>query len=327
MIRLGTVEVNDTSKRLVNKALDEGMIGQSPLIEEFEQKFAEKIGSRHAIAVCSGSMADIIALAVMKEIHGRTEVILPALTFAAQLNAVLINGLTPVFYDDIGDVGELITNDTLCVFPVHLLGVRTELDDWGVPIVEDACEAMGTEGCGTTGDVGTFSFFPSHTITTGEGGMIVTNDDRIASIARQLRNHGRRTGQNFRFDLVGFNGKMSAVNAAIGIGMLEDFDDIVKRRKANYKKLGGTLDICPHAFPALYSSREERDAKLEELRENGVEARNLFSCLPTQELAYKFLRKREGQFTHSEYVGDCGLYVPCHQDLTDAEIKKIKSLL
>ena len=345
MIKLGTIKLNNISKSMVNKVLDMNMIGQSEVIQEFENVFAEKIGSDYAVAVSNGTMADTIALAALKNLYpGQNEVILPALTFAAQLNSVLHNGLKPVFYDDFYHIGDLINKKTLCIFPVHLLGEPIDItslkqmcDSFKVHSVEDACEALGSKYelagvgsyyVGTLGDMGTFSFFPSHTITTGEGGMIVTNDKDLYELCKKLRNHGRSSEKDFHFDVVGFNGKMTSMQAAVGLGMMQDFDEIVKRKMDNLKKFSGfDAKFCPHGFSVQYQSEKERNEKLELLRKNNIECRNLFSCLPTQEKAYEFLGYRKGEFPLSENKGETCLYVPCHQDLNDEDIEKIKSLI
>lgn len=341
-ISLTEVRISDEARKRVDEVLLSGRIGQGPLIREFEERFAEWVGSRYAIAVASGTAADTIALAVLKYLKPeQDEVILPALTFAAQLNAVLYNGLKPVFVD-YGETSQgwarKVTSRTLCSFPVHLLG---NLQDCarlkGVAKVEDACEAMGTsfEGkkVGTFGDMGTFSFFPSHAMTTGEGGMIVTDDEACAEIARTLRNHGKTSGADFHFDVVGFNGKMTSIEAALGIEALKEVDEAIAKRYANWKYLGGVNEIehvykiSPHAFPVVLNSKEERDDMMERLTINGIECRNFFSSLPTQESAYAFLGHKLGEFPEAERIGDCGLYVPCHSYLEKEDLDRIKSVI
>lgn len=334
MIRLADVAISRDTRHLVDSLLKQGQIGQTPIIEEFERLFAHWLGVDHCIAVSSGSMADLIALAVLKAQHPeRTEVIVPALTFAAQLNAVLLNWLRPVFVDHGVDDRPLITDRTLCRFPVHLLG-RVNLNvsrAADVPLVEDACEAMGSalsasivpQKCGTFGTMGTFSFFPSHTVTTGEGGMIATNDPECASLARRLRNHGKVAGDTFHFDLIGFNGKMASVPAALGIGLMGTIDRAIATRRANYLALGGTEHdweyVCPHALPVLCVSADERERALNVCRTAGIECRNVFSSLPTQEPAYRHLGHRFGAFPIAEDIGRRAFYVPVHQGLTDGD--------
>lgn len=350
MIRLGHVEIPYETADRVKSMLLHGVIGQSEVIEEFEEAFAKWVGVKYCVAVSSGTMADTIALAVLKHFYpGRNKVILPALTFIAQANAIVHNGLTPVFVDVGADMNmnmkealeKASVKDTLCLFPTHLLGRAVEgltgQNYRNLPVIEDSCEAMGSTGyyggkCGTAGLMGTFSFFPSHTITTGEGGMIVTNSPDCAALAKRLRNHGKTSSQDFHFDVIGFNAKMTSIQAAIGIGMLKTINDVIEKRRKAFFALGG-LDnpyhgnISPHAFPVLCESEAARDKMMESLRAAGVECRNLFSSIPTQEKAYAYLGHKLGEFPLAEDVGRKGLYVPVHQGLSKEDIETIRGVI
>lgn len=326
-ISLTEVRISEGARKRVDEVLLSGRIGQSPLIQEFEEKFAEWVGSKYAIAVSSGTMADTIALAVLKYMEPeKDEVVIPPLTFAAQLNSILYNGLKPVFDDRDG-------KNVLCEFPVHLLGIP--MMSVSPADVEDSCEAMGSEingkKCGTFGIMGTFSFFPSHTMTTGEGGMIVTDNAECAELAKRLRNHGKNSGLDFHFDVVGFNGKMTSIQAALGIEALKTIDEVIAKRRENWLYLGGEepggCKVSPHAFPVICDSKKDRDETLKRLNANGIECRNLFSCLPTQEEAYSFLGHKRGEFPFDERIGDCGLYVPCHQYLEKEDLDRIKEII
>lgn len=363
MISLATSVITDKVRKNVNACLDENRIGQGRFNKEFERKTAEYLGAKHAIVVNNGSMADITALGALKAKYpGKTEVIVPAYTFIAQTNAILINGLTPVFVDvrddyqmDMTKVEEKITDKTLCIFAVHLFGKTCNIfylqniaKEHNIGLVEDCCEAFGGEainkGCllqewtekvGTIGDFGTFSFFPSHTITTGEGGMVITNDDELAELARQVMNHGRRGDSifdKFHFDVFGFNGKMSNLLASIGCAIIDDADIIIEKRLSNvllYNSLLGKnwYATSPHCYPMRYETEEARDATLKRLEDNGVEARKAFSCLPTQEKVYAHLGYKTGDFPVAEKFGKTALFVPVHQNLSEEDIKLIASLL
>jgi len=332
MIKLGNVKVSDKTKAMIAEALDDGKIGQSEYIEQFEEEFAKFFGVKYAIAVSNGTVADTIALAVLKNTYpDKKKVIVPALTFIAQINAVLHNGLEPVFYDVDEDIEPLIDEDTLCVFPVHLLGVPEQnFVDVSVPVVEDACEAMGSsingKYCGTMGDLGAFSFYPSHTIATGEGGMVVTNNKKYAKLARRLRNHGETENASFKFDVIGFNGKMPSLQAILGLGQMDNLQEMIERRHDNFITMGGKEDdgeyVVPHGFSVFSNNRDE---KMKELKKKGIDCRRFFSSVPTQEKAYEFLGHKEGEFPSAEYIGKMGLYVPCHQYLTDEEVEYIKA--
>ena len=263
-----------------------------------------------------------------------------AFTFVAQTNAILINGLSPVFVDvdedgqlALSEIKKYITKDTLAIFPANLLGKRADVigmkriaDEHDIFVVEDSCEAYGIwEGS----DFATFSFFPSHTITTGEGGMIITDNDKHAEMARKIANHGRKSDnilEKFHFDFLGFNGKMSNVLAAIGCAVVDTADGVIEKRKENVKTYNRLLDKdwfaeSPHCYPVTYKTSKERDETLKRLEENGVEARKLFSCIPKNEYGLP------GDYPNAQYLGAVGLFVPVHQDITEDDIKKIVSLL
>lgn len=336
MIKLSHVFVSEEAIERVTGLLRNGKVGQSEVIEEFEQAFAKWLGVKHCIAVSCGTMADTIALAVLKHFYpGRNKVIVPAHTFIAQVNAITYNGLEPVFIDGPDGFFTINKNSYLCFFPVHLLGVpwRHELNGM-LPVIEDSCEAMGSmvDGvkCGTKCDMGTFSFFPSHTITTGEGGMISTNNDDYASLARRLRNHAKAANEDFTFNEIGFNGKMTSLQAALGIEALKTIDEVIENRRKNFFALGGSEAlgdfISPHAFPLKFESRYKRDRAIISFREKGIDCRKFFSSIPTQEKAYAHLGYKLGDFPLAEEHGEKWLYLPVHQGLSEEDLKKISDV-
>ena len=336
MIKLSHVSVSEEAIERVSDLLRCGQVGQSEVIEAFEKEFAKWLGVRHCVAVSSGTMADTIALAVLKHFYpGRNKVIVPAHTFIAQINAITYNNLTPVFID--GPYGSAFKRDDyLCFFPVHLLGVpwRHKLEGM-IPVIEDSCEAMGSKvdgvKCGSACDMGTFSFFPSHTITTGEGGMISTNNDDFAALARRLRNHGKVSNDDFHFDVIGFNAKMTCIQAALGLEALKTIDDVIEKRRKNYFELGGIDSpgefISPHAFPLKFESRYKRDRAMLFFKEKGIDCRNFFSSIPTQEKAYAHLGHKLGEFPVAEEYGEKWLYLPVHQGLTQDDISHMKAAI
>lgn len=342
MISLATTTINNKVYKNVQDCLDKGIIGQGKYIEEFEDKVAKYVGVKHAIAVSSGSMADIIALAVLKELEPtKREVIVPAFTFIAHIQAVLVNGLKPIFVDIDYDyqiqtetVWNKINNITLAIMPANLMGKRCNvktLSAYQIPVLEDSCETFGIK----PQQIGTYSFYPSHTITTGEGGMIVTDNDEYSELARKIRNHGRKSNkieERFKFDVIGFNGKMNNISASIGVAAIDETDSIIKKRKENIIKLNKLINSdfeadSPHAYPIMCKSEKERDKKLKDLTKAEVESRKFFSCLPTQELAFRYSGHKLGDFPIAEDIGNRGLYVPIHQDLTYEQIKTIANII
>jgi len=362
MITLGTVNISNKTKKLMAEALDKGIIGQGDYIREFEKKLANFLGVKHVIATANGTLADVCALAAAKykDNSGRNEIIVPALTFIAQINAIYYNHLKPVFVDvdydyeiNVEKIEEKITKKTLAIMPTHLLGKPAEMgkilslaEKYNLFVIEDACEALGSKYngkfCGTIGDVGCFSFFISHTITTGEGGAVVTNNDDLADAVRSLRNHGRKSDkpeEKFIFHQIGFSAKMNCLEAIIGLGVIDELPRFIEKRHQNMLRLNQFLDkkwfseesdeyIVPHAYPILLKSKEVRDKFLKLLPQKyGIEARQIFYSIPTQSGAYGFLGEKEGTYPVAEDVGKRGLYVPCHQNLDDEDLLKISTAL
>ncbi len=361
MITLGTVNISEKTKSLMQDALNSGIISQGEYVKEFEDRLANFLGVKHVIAMANGTLADACAVAALKvgDKKGRNEVIVPALTFIAQINSLYYNHLKPVFVDigydfqiDVKKIEEKINEKTLAIMPVHLLGRPAEMEKilllakkHNLFVVEDACEALGSkyknQSCGTIGDIGTFSFYISHSVTTGEGGAAVTNNDELADNLRSLRNHGRKSDkfeEKFIFPHIGFSAKMNALEAAVGLGAIDELPRYVKARHDNMVKLNETLGhnyffdgdndyIVPHAYPVLIKSKEQRNKLLIDFPSKfGVECRQIFSCIPTQSGAYSFFGEKSS-YPIAEDVGDRGMYVPCHQNLKEEDIAKIVDAL
>lgn len=268
-ISYGTVEIWDKTVELIEEALSTRRISTGPYVSEFEQKFAEIIGAKHAIAVSSGTDACAVMMASLLDTGAKRgdEVIVPSLTFAATANAVLMAGLTPVFVDvdpvsltlDHDKVVQAITSKTRAIFPVHLMGKPAAMqelieivEEYDLQLFEDACQAHGSLyrnkriGSFTVG--ASFSLYAAHLICTGEGGMITTNSDWHADLYRSIRSHGRPAGQlDFDFERVGFNSKMNELEAALGIAACDYYETIRQRRKNNYDILHQRISSLPRA--------------------------------------------------------------------------------
>lgn len=353
MISLACVSVPPKAFFNVFDCLIKGRIGKGSYIQKFEEKFAESIGVKHAIAVANGTIADMIMLRALRYLNpDRDEVILPALTFIAQANSVVWAGLKPIFVDvgsdfqiDINQVRQLINERTLCVFPAHLLGNSSSApaDFFGdVFVLEDCCEAMGGKfmhhRLGTLGLAGSFSMFPSHTITTGEGGIIVTGNDRFAEICRSMRDHGK-VGKDFDFEYFGINGKITNLQCAIGLELIDIIQEVNRIRRANvmflntYKPKSQTKRIdffptSPHCYPIVFENKETRDRALNIFGENDIECRKLMSCVPdTKPYVDMFGFYCEEFFHNAREFSQNGMYVPCHQNLKRKDLEKIGNVI
>src|SRR5437870_12316820 len=243
----------------VKEVLASGMLAQGRKVKAFEGAFARDLGRKHGIAVANGTAALHIAL-LAHTIGSGGEVIVPPLTFFATASTVLLCGAKPAFVDvdgslynlDPGKVATSINRKTSAIMPVHLYGQTTEMEplvdsakEHGIPIIEDAAQAHGAEyhgkKAGNLGDTACFSFYATKNMTTGEGGMIVTDNDEIAEKARLLRDHGQTS--KYQHVLVGYNYRMTEIAAAIGLVQLKKLDGWVKQRRANVRALCKGLGV------------------------------------------------------------------------------------
>ena len=365
-INFGDLKIGKTARKYIQEALDKNWISEGANVKKFEAGFAAKFGYKHAIAVSSGTDADIVSCASLYEFGAKRgdEIIVPACTFVASANAILAAGFTPKFVDieietlniDPDKIEAAITPKTRAIMVVHLMGKPCDMDPilriarkHKLRIIEDACESHGArykgKFIGTIGDMGAFSFYVAHVVVAGEGGMVVTDNDDIASVIRSVKSHGRPFGSiYFDFERIGFNSRMNDLTAAVGIEGVEQFEKTFKTRKDNmYRLLELTeelSDYCyfskeekhevvsPHAFPIVLKDKKYNCAKLYKyLEDKGIQCKTLFGSLPTQHKVFKFLGLKKGQFPAAEYVGENGLHFGIHQYLTDDDLTYIADTL
>lgn len=352
-VSLSCINVPPESVEYVNDVLQGGDIGQnSPYISQLERALCELTGARHCIAVSSGTMADAVAVAAMKVKYNPRRIVVPALTFIAQPNAAYYNGLDIEFVDITEEYGmswreaESFDPRTSLFFPSDCLG-RIALKGRGLNqerVIEDACEAFGSlyqgHPAGRFGEVGTFSFFVSHTLAAGEGGAIITDDDWLAHLCYSIRSHGRSSNtyaqDKFRFPFLGFNAKMPALTAAFACGVMRHIRGYLALRHSRYELMQSHLKnfpeaegeyLVPHGFPAVFGCEMDRDTAMRNLLGAGIECRKFFSCIPTMEEAYKFKRQFLGRYRVAEWVAFTHLYVPCHQNMTTDDVKTITQIV
>jgi len=237
----------------VRKVFQSGMLIQGKKVRSFEEAFANYIGVKHAVAVTNGTIALDTTLKALK-IGPGDEVIVPAFSFIATGNCVLFQRAKPVFADidqrnfniDPSDVNEKITAKTKAIIAVHMFGQPAKMEelkeiaqDHELFLVEDAAQAHGAEykgrKAGGLGEVGCFSFYATKNMTTGEGGIIMTNNDELARKARLLRNHGQT--EKYHHTILGYNYRMTELSAAIGLVQLKKLDELNEKRIRNAKML------------------------------------------------------------------------------------------
>ena len=389
-IPFGTISITPRSKALINDILETGRVSSGKYVREFEERFADLLGVKEAVAVSSGTDADALALAVLHDYGAKPgdEVIVPALSFVATGNAVLHAGFKPAFVDiepetlniDIKQIKNAITEKTRAIMPVHLMGKPADMDAIHIIarksklyVIEDAAEAHGAlykgKPAGSLGDLGAFSLYLAHIISTGEGGIVTTNNEQYAEILRSLRSHGRACkckvctlntaskycpkrfknddGEDIRFvfERIGYSSKMNEMEAAIGLGNMDYYDEIVWKRRQNLLHFIERFDrfkpylftikeepheqIGPHAIPIIVQkdasfTRVELTSYLEK---NGVETRTLFASMPTQCVGFSYLGYKQGDFPVAEYMGKHGIHIGVHQDLGLAEMEYVLELL
>ncbi len=341
----------------IEEALRSGWISsKGRFIGEFEAKFAEYCGTRYGIATSNGTTALHLALAGLGIGEG-DEVIVPTLTFIATANAVTYTGAKPVFVDSHPDywcidphkIEEKITPRTKAIIPVHLYGHPCDMDFinaiaryYRLWVIEDAAEAHGAEykgkKVGGLGDIACFSFYGNKIITTGEGGMCLTNDKELAQRMCILRDHGQRPGKKYWHDVIGFNYRMTNLQAAIGVAQVNKLDTLVKKKRQLagwYKKaLGSLLDdgtlMLQSEMPWAKSSYwmfsvlladgfgPGRDEAAARLYDKGIETRPVFYPIHVMP-PYK----NTGSYPVAEALSRRGLSLPCGFNIDEDEAGKI----
>ncbi len=339
-------------KKYVNECIDSTWISsKGKFIAEFESGVAKYIGINHATAVCNGTVALHLALLTLGIKEG-DEVIVPTLTYIASVNAIAYTGATPVFVDslestwqmDPEDVKRKITPKTKAVMAVHLYGQACDMDaltaicrNNNLFLVEDAAEAFGTyykgKHVGTFGDISTFSFFGNKTITTGEGGMVVTNDETLYKRSMHFRGQGLAQYREYWHDVLGYNFRMTNICAAIGLAQLEQADSFIKKKRAvslvYIQQLEGVPVDYHHEeentvhsywmFSILVNEIKDRELLREHLKSAGIETRPLFYPVHTMPMYSGNYQKHRV----AENIGWRGINLPSYPGLTKEDITDI----
>lgn len=349
-------------ERYTNEAVRTAWVSSSgAYIEKFETAFSDYCGVRHGITTSSGTTALHLALRAL-DIGPGDEVILPNFTMVAVLASVLYCGATPVFSDVTPDTWCLdpealrlkLTEKTKAVIVVHTYGhpadmeaIRATLQGRDVRIVEDAAEAHGAEykgvRCGNLSDISCFSFFGNKIITTGEGGMVLTNNDVLAERCRYFKNlcFPASGPRDYIHEDLGYNYRMTNLQAAVGFAQVECIDELVQRRIRNAQFYNNHLaDIPGLRLPVeksyaknvywmygLLVTPEEfgcsRDELMSQLKEKKIDTRYFFRPLHRQGLLKKCGHSIEEEFPVTEMLSEKGLYLPSSSALTEAQLERV----
>lgn len=325
---------------------------QGSYVRRFEQQFEEMHRGTHALAVSNGTVALHLALHSLGIGKG-DEVIVPNITFAATINSVLYCNATPVMCEidletlciDVGEAEKLITNRTKAIVPVHLYGQPCDMDairdlaqKHNLLVIEDCAEAIGSsfreQPVGVFGDAATFSFFGNKTISTGEGGMVLFKDREVFEHAKILRDHGMSPNLKYWHNLVGFNYRLTNIQAAIGVAQMERHKDIFSRKlriAALYTKIlegaPGISKLQPiipgttHSswlYTVLLDKNINRDNVITELLKYGIESRPVFYPLHKMPPYKKFSKSKS--LKNSITVSSCGISLPTSVKMSDDDV-------
>ena len=352
--------LDGNERKYLNECIDTGWISsEGPFIREFEARFAQRVGRRHGVAVCNGSAALDAAVAAL-DIGPGDEVIMPTFTIISCAAAVSRLGAKPVVVDcdpntwnmDVTAVEAKITPSTRAIMPVHIYGLPVDMDPLlhiakrhDLLVIEDAAEMIGQNyrdrPCGSFGDISTFSFYPNKHVTTGEGGMILTDDDALAERCRGLRNLAMKAPRRFVHEEIGWNFRMTNMQAAIGLAQLERLDEFVPRKRhifERYTSLLSDIEVLQKpvactdyaaninwVYGLVISDRVSFDADeaMKRLAAKNVGTRPFFWPMHEQPVY-----RREGLFEGERYpnaerIARRGFYLPSGLALTERQMERV----
>lgn len=331
-------------------------------IEKFEQKFAKYCGCKYGISTASGTTALHLALASL-DIRKDDKVIVPTFTMISTIFAIVYTGAKPVLVDadpatwnmDVDKIEKKITDKTKAILPVHIYGHPCDMDPimeiarkYNLYVIEDAAEAHGAEykkkKVGGIGNIGCFSFYANKIITTGEGGMVVTNDEETAEKARSLKDLAFSKEKRFLHTALGFNYRMTNIQAAIGLAQFEKIDQLIQRRRAHaylYSRLlkdidGITLPLENRWVKNVYwmysiligeRFKKSRDEVMASLENKGIETRTFFIPTHLQPVFRKMGLFKNEKYPVAEAISREGVYLPSGSGLKDEQLKYIADSL
>ena len=358
MIPVAEPLIGAKEKEYVNKCLETGWISSSgSYVKEFEKRCASFSKARYGISTCNGTVALHLALLAANVKKG-DEVIVPTLTFISTANAVLFTGAKPIFVDSQKDtwnmdpdlIEQSITKNTKAIIPVHLFGHPADMDPikkvarkYNLIIIEDTAEAHGAEykgkPVGTLGDLGTFSFYGNKIITTGEGGMVLTNNKDFSDKIRILRDHGMSPEKKYVHNVVGYNYRLTNVQAAIGLAQMEKINSIIASKiKIAEAYNNGLSKASTITLPVnknwakniywLYSIilrknyKISRDRLIKELKLEGIDSRPMFPTVHKQPIY-----NTADELPVAQELSEMGITLPSSPVLKLSQIKKIISVI
>lgn len=343
-------------KYLMDAFLSTWISSTGKYVTSFEEEFSKYCGVKYGIATSNGTTALHLALVALG-IGAGDEVIVPDITFAATVNAVIYTGATPVIVDieeeswciDPDEIKKAITPRTKVIIPVHIYGQPCDMgriceiaEKHNLYVIEDCAEAHGAEWknkkVGSYGIISCFSFFGNKVITTGEGGMCITNDEGLNQKMRVLRDHGMSKERRYYHEVIGFNYRMTNLQAAIGTAQVERIDSILSWREDLETKYRSTLSKIDGVYlqrrdlpdrkkiawlVSILVDEKKRDAILHALKENGIDSRSFFIPLSEMDIYKKYAR----ECNNSKRISRMGLNLPTTHGIDNEEIKKMADII
>jgi perosamine synthetase len=356
--------LDGNEKKYLNECIETGWISsEGPFVKRFEEQFAARMGRSYGIAVSNGSVALDTAIAALK-IGAGDEVILPTFTIISCAAAIVRAGAVPVVVDadpitwnmDVSQIEARITPKTKAIMVVHIYGLPVDLDPvlaladkYGLYIIEDAAEMHGQtykgRPCGSFGDISTFSFYPNKHITTGEGGMVLTDDASLAERVRSLRNLCFQSHQRFVHEELGWNFRMTNLQAALGVAQLERLDEFISRKRRMGQYYTQLLaDIPGIQLPLTQTEYAENiywvygivlqdevpfDAKeaMQRLAQHKIGTRPFFWCMHEQPVFQRMGLFQGVSCPEAERLARRGFYIPSGLALTEQQIEQVAKIL
>lgn len=360
MIPVNEPLLDGNEKKYLLECIDTGWISsEGPFVERFEQAFARRVGRRHAVAAANGTAALDIAVEALA-IGPGDEVILPTFTIISCIHQIVRAGATPVLVDsdplswnmDVEQVAAKITPRTKAIMAVHIYGLPVDMDPLlaladrhGLKLIEDASQMLGQtykdRPCGSFGDISTFSFYPNKHITTGEGGMMATDDEELAERARSLRNLCFQPGKRFVHEHLGWNYRMTNLQAALGLAQLERLDEFVARKRfvgRRYRELlkdvpGLQLPLTETEFAeniywvfGLVLDRTlaiDAASAMKRLSLNGVATRPFFWPMHRQPVLLNKGWFEQENYPVAENLAEQGFYLPSGLALSEGQLEQV----
>jgi perosamine synthetase len=360
-IPMSSPEITAEDVEAVAAVVRSGRLALGACAPAFERAVAEHVGVAHAVAVSSGTTALHLIVKALG-LGPRDEVLVPSFTFAASVNAILYEGARPVFVDidpatynlDPGDLERRITHRTRAILAVDVFGVPADWDAlgriarrYGLLLVDDCCEALGAEfkgrKLGGFGEAGAFAFYPNKQITTGEGGMVVTNRPDLAAFARSCSNQGRSAmGAWLEYERMGYNYRLDEMSAALGLSQMQRLEAILAKRERVALAYGERLAAVPglelprqapgcrtswFVYVVTLPEGCDRDETIKAMEAEGVPARGYFSPIHTQPYIRGLFGDLRGTLPVTEAVARRTVALPFHNNLSPGEMNRVATVL